>query len=60
MMEVAFIGKVKVHATNQQLNKVSDYFKNSKPIKIEVEPIIKMGDLIETRDAKLIRIIEDD
>lgn len=59
MMEVAFIGKLKIHASNQQLNKVSDYFKNSKAIKIEVEPIIKMGDLIETRDAKLIKIIED-
>jgi len=59
MMEVTFIGKLKIHASNQQLNKVSDYFKNSKAIKIEVEPIIKMGDLIETRDAKLIKIIED-
>lgn len=59
MMEVAFIGKLKVHATNKQLNKVSDYFKNSKSIKIEVEPIIKMGDLIETRDAKLIKIMKD-
>lgn len=59
MMEVAFIGKLKVHATNKQLNEVSDYFKNSKSIKIEVEPIIKMGDLIETRDAKLIKIIKD-
>jgi ribosomal protein L29 len=59
MMEVAFIGKLKVHATNKQLNEVSDYFKSSKSIKIEVEPIIKMGDLIETRDAKLIKIIKD-
>lgn len=59
MMEVAFIGKLKVHATNKQLNVVSDYFKNSKSIRIEVEPIIKMGDLIETRDAKLIKIFKD-
>jgi hypothetical protein len=59
MMEVAFIGKLKVHATNKQLNEVSDYFKSSKSIRIEVEPIIKMGDLIETRDAKLIKIIKD-
>lgn len=58
MMEVAFIGKLKIHATNAQLNIVSDYFKNSKSIKIEVEPIIRMGDLIETRDAKLIKIVE--
>lgn len=59
MMEVAFIGKLKVHTTNKQLNEVSDYFKSSKSIRIEVEPIIKMGDLIETRDAKLIKIIKD-
>lgn len=59
MMEVAFIGKLKVHATNNQLNTVSDYFKNSKSIKIEVEPIIRMGDLIETRDARLIKILKD-
>ena len=59
MMEVAFIGKIKVHATNKQLNIVSDYFKNSKSIKIEVKPIIRMGDLIETRDAELIKIIKD-
>ena len=58
MMEVAFIGKLKIHVNDKQLNLVSDYFKNAKPIKIEVEPIIKMGDLIETRDAKLIKIIE--
>ncbi|MDD2828797.1 MAG: hypothetical protein PHW18_04410 [Sulfuricurvum sp.] len=59
MMEIAFIGKLKVHATNKQLNEVSDYFKSSKPIRIEVEPIVKMGDLIETRDAKLIKIFKD-
>jgi len=58
MMEVAFIGKLKVHANDKQLKLVSDYFKNSESVKIEVEPIIKMGDLIETRDAKLIKIIE--
>ncbi len=59
MMEVAFIGKLKVHMNEKQLKVVSDYFKNTDSIKIEVEPIIKMGDLIETRDAKLIKIIED-
>lgn len=59
MMEVAFIGKLKIHASDKQLSRVSDYFKNSKAIKIEVEPIIKMGNLIETRDAKLIKIIEE-
>lgn len=59
MMEVAFIGKIKVHTNNKQLEIVSDYFKESNSIKIEVEPIIKMGDLIETRDAKLIKIIKD-
>jgi hypothetical protein len=59
MVEVPFIGRLKIHATNEQLKSVSDYFKKSKSIKIEVEPIIKMGDLVETRDAKLITIVED-
>lgn len=58
-MEVAFIGKIKIRATDKQLSKVSDYFKASKSIKIEIEPIIKMGELTETRDAKLIQIIEE-
>ncbi len=58
-IEVAFVGKLKVHMSEKQLKVVSDYFKNTKSIKIEVEPIIKMGDLIEIRDAKLIKIIED-
>jgi len=59
MMEVAFIGKLKIRINEKQLKVVSDYFKNTKSITIEIEPIIKMGDLIETRDAKLIKIIED-
>lgn len=58
-MEVAFIGKIKVRATDKQLSKVSDYFKATKSIKIEIEPIVRMGELTETRDAKLIKIIEE-
>lgn len=58
-MEVAFIGKIKVRATDKELSKVSDYFKEQKTLKIEVEPIIKMGELVETRDGKLISIIEE-
>ena len=53
------INFLKVHTNNKQLEVVSDYFKKSNSIKIEVEPIIRMGDLIETRDAKLIKIIKD-
>ena len=58
-MDVDFIGKMKIRATDDQLSKMSDYFKNSQVVKIEVEPIIKIGDLIETRDARLIKIIEE-
>ena len=50
---------MKIRATDDQLSKMSDYFKNSQVVKIEVEPIIKIGDLIETRDARLIKIIEE-
>jgi hypothetical protein len=58
-MDVDFIGKMKIRATDEQLSNISDYFKNSQAVKIEVEPIIKVGDLIETRDARLIKIIEE-
>ncbi len=58
-MDVDFIGKMKIRATDDQLSKMSDYFKNSQVVKIEVEPIIKIGNLIETRDARLIKIIEE-
>lgn len=58
-MDVDFIGKMKIRATDEQLSNMSDYFKNSQAVKIEVEPIIKVGDLIETRDARLIKIIEE-
>lgn len=57
LMEIAFIGKVKVRTTDEQLSIVSDYFKEKKSIRIEIQPIIKMGELIETRDAQLINII---
>ncbi|WP_198304195.1 hypothetical protein [Arcobacter vandammei] len=58
-IDVDFIGKMKIRATDKQLSKMSDYFKNSQAVKIEVEPIIKIGELIETRDARLIKIIEE-
>lgn len=58
-IDVDFIGKMKIRSTDEQLSKISDYFKNSQVVKIEVEPIIKIGDLVETRDARLIKIIEE-
>ena len=59
LMDVAFIGKIKIRATDKQLSQVSDYFKNQQVIKIEVEPIVRMGELVETRDGKLINIIQE-
>jgi hypothetical protein len=52
-----FVGKIKVRATDEQLSIVSDYFKEQKPIKIVVAPIIRMGELTETREAKLVSIV---
>ena len=59
-MEVDFIGKIKIRANDKHLSVVSDYFKEQKSITIEIEPIVKMGELTETRDAKLIKIIEEE
>ena len=59
-MEVAFVGKIKIRASDKHLSVVSDYFKEQKSIKIKIEPIVRMGELIKTRDAKLIKIIEEE
>ncbi len=57
-IDIPFIGKMKVRATDEELSRVSDYFGKKEPITVELEPIIKMGELVETRDSKLVRIIE--
>lgn len=57
-IDIPFIGKMKVRAKDEELSRVSYYFGNKEPIKVELEPIIKMGELVETRDSKLVRIIE--
>ena len=59
-MEIAFVGKIKIRASDKHLSVVSDYFKEQKSIKIKIEPIVRMGELIKTRDAKLIKIIEEE
>jgi len=56
-IEVDFIGKMKIRASDKQLAIVSDYFKENKRIKVLIQPIVRMGELTETRDAKLIKII---
>jgi len=58
-IEVDFIGKMKIRASDKQLGIVSDYFKENKRIKVLIKPIVKMGDLTEKRDAKLIKIMGD-
>lgn len=57
-IDIPFIGKMKVRATDEELSRVSDYFGKKEPIIVEIKPIIKMGELVETRDSKLVRIIE--
>jgi len=56
-IEVDFIGKMKIRASDKQLAIVSDYFKGNKRIKVLIKPIVKMGELTERRDATLIKII---
>ena len=54
-----FVGKLKVRTTDEQLSIISDYFKEQRSIKIEVAPIIRMGELTETREAKLVDIMKE-
>jgi hypothetical protein len=58
VMEVNFIGNVKIRANDAQLTVISDYFRDKRSVKVEIEPIVKMGSLVETREGKLINILE--
>lgn len=58
VMEVNFIGNVKIRANDAQLTVISDYFRDKRSVKVEIEPIVKMGSLVETREGKLINIVE--
>ena len=58
IMEVNFIGNVKIRANDAQLTIISNYFRDKQSVKVEIEPIVKMGSLVETREGKLINVLE--
>lgn len=57
-MDVDFFGKLKIYVNEESLKIITEYFRKNEPIKVEIKPILKIGDLIKTREAKLINIIE--
>ena len=59
-MKAPFFGTLKIYTTKEQINEISNYFKEDKAVKIKINPIVKMGELIKTKEAQLIEIIKED
>lgn len=59
-MKAPFFGTLKIYTTTEEINKVSKYFQDEKPITVKLNPIVKMGELIKTKEAKLVEIIEEE
>ena len=58
-MKAPFFGTIKIYVKDSDLDFISDYFKNNEQISVIIKPILKMGELIKTREAKLIEILEE-
>lgn len=58
-MKVPFFGALKIYTTKQQINEISNYFKEDKAVTIKINPIVKMGELVKTKEALLIEIIKE-
>ncbi len=56
-MDVDFFGKLKIYIDEKSLKLITEYFGKNESIKVEIKPILKIGDFIKTREAKLINII---
>lgn len=59
-MKVPFFGTLKIYANKEAINILSSYFIKEKPVTIKINPIIKMGELVKTKEARLVEIIEDE
>jgi hypothetical protein len=59
-MKTPFFGTLKIYTNNEEINIIADYFKNKLPISIKINPIVKMGELINTKEAKLIEILKQE
>ncbi|MBU0457050.1 MAG: hypothetical protein KKD75_02810 [Nanoarchaeota archaeon] len=58
-MKAPFFGTIKIYTEDNILDSISDYFKDKKQISVIIKPMVKMGELIETREGKLIKIVEE-
>lgn len=58
-MKAPFFGTIKIYVKDDDLEVIADYFKEKKQIVAIIKPILKMGELIKTREGKLIEIIEE-
>ena len=58
-MKVPFFGILKIYADKNKINIISNYFKEEKAVSIKINPIVKMGELVKTKEARLIEIIEE-
>lgn len=58
-MKVPFFGTLKIYANKEQIYDIAHYFQEDEPVTIKINPIVKMGELIKTKEAKLIEIIQE-
>ena len=59
-MKVPFFGTLKIYANKEAINILSNYFIEEKPVTIKINPIVKMGELVKTKEARLIEIMKDE
>lgn len=59
-MKVPFFGSLKIYANKEAINILSKYFIDEKAVTIKINPIVKMGELVKTKEARLVEIIEDE
>lgn len=58
-MKVPYFGALKIYANKDAINILSNYFIEEKPVTIKINPIVKMGELVKTKEARLVEIIEE-
>lgn len=57
-IKAPFFGTLKIYANKAKISMISTYFNEEKAVTIKINPILKMGELVKTKEAKLIEIIE--
>ncbi|MGD9970785.1 MAG: hypothetical protein AB7S65_10045 [Sulfuricurvum sp.] len=57
-MKAPFFGMLKIHVEQSDFEVISDYFKKKEIITVKIKPILKIGEMIKTKEGKLTEIIE--